>query len=112
MEARLSCGSRALRTRAMKILFFFFQAEDGIRDLIVTGVQTCALPISTAQNRQRPTTSAGPALLRALLHPEVHSSRPGDLPDEKCVRLQKLCRPSVSLLNQTQPGPARALLLA
>src|SRR5216683_2849583 len=29
------------------ITFFFFQAEDGIRDLIVTGVQTCALPIST-----------------------------------------------------------------
>src|SRR5450432_1652124 len=26
-------------------LFFFFQAEDGIRYLIVTGVQTCALPI-------------------------------------------------------------------
>src|SRR5712664_2183242 len=26
--------------------FFFFQAEDGIRSLIVTGVQTCALPIS------------------------------------------------------------------
>src|SRR2546427_1737076 len=26
--------------------FFFFQAEDGIRDLTVTGVQTCALPIS------------------------------------------------------------------
>src|SRR5690606_41049831 len=31
---------------------FFFQAEDGIRDFHVTGVQTCALPIST---------SAGPA---------------------------------------------------
>src|SRR2546421_8673083 len=30
---------------ALLILFFFFQAEDGIRDLIVTGVQTCALPI-------------------------------------------------------------------
>src|SRR5438270_2668574 len=28
--------------------FFFFQAEDGIRDLTVTGVQTCALPISTS----------------------------------------------------------------
>src|SRR2546430_8531549 len=27
---------------------FFFQAEDGIRDLTVTGVQTCALPISVA----------------------------------------------------------------
>src|SRR2546427_6917178 len=31
------------------ILFFFFQAEDGIRDLTVTGVQTCALPISAAR---------------------------------------------------------------
>src|SRR5688572_31058473 len=28
--------------------YFFFQAEDGIRDLTVTGVQTCALPISNA----------------------------------------------------------------
>src|SRR2546430_7174778 len=28
------------------VYFFFFQAEDGIRDLTVTGVQTCALPIS------------------------------------------------------------------
>src|SRR5438309_4803025 len=30
----------------MFVLFFFFQAEDGIRDGTVTGVQTCALPIS------------------------------------------------------------------
>src|SRR2546430_14834677 len=29
--------------------FFFFQAEDGIRDLTVTGVQTCALPISDGE---------------------------------------------------------------
>src|SRR2546426_3030951 len=28
------------------LFFFFFQAEDGIRDYKVTGVQTCALPIS------------------------------------------------------------------
>src|SRR3712207_8655008 len=28
-------------------MFFFFQAEDGIRDIGVTGVQTCALPISS-----------------------------------------------------------------
>src|SRR3712207_8732100 len=28
------------------LAFFFFQAEDGIRDIGVTGVQTCALPIS------------------------------------------------------------------
>src|SRR5947208_5100163 len=31
----------------MPALFFFFQAEDGIRDDLVTGVQTCALPISS-----------------------------------------------------------------
>src|SRR5690349_22125869 len=32
---------------------FFFQAEDGIRDLYVTGVQTCALPISIRRRRPR-----------------------------------------------------------
>src|SRR5688500_20312323 len=32
----------------MSILYFFFQAEDGIRDYKVTGVQTCALPIFPA----------------------------------------------------------------
>src|SRR2546430_2855053 len=31
------------------LVFFFFQAEDGIRDLTVTGVQTCALPISVTK---------------------------------------------------------------
>src|SRR6266566_7765946 len=34
-------------------LFFFFQAEDGIRDYKVTGVQTCALPISLEPRRPR-----------------------------------------------------------
>src|SRR5256886_11846930 len=34
----------------MLLSFFFFQAEDGIRDLTVTGVQTCALPISISQS--------------------------------------------------------------
>src|SRR2546421_7136678 len=38
----------AERSRCGRVLcVFFFQAEDGIRDLIVTGVQTCALPIFT-----------------------------------------------------------------
>src|SRR6266446_10053154 len=31
------------------LFFFFFQAEDGIRDYKVTGVQTCALPISSSR---------------------------------------------------------------
>src|SRR5256886_5583926 len=35
--------------------FFFFQAEDGIRDLTVTGVQTCALPISPERRPGSPT---------------------------------------------------------
>src|SRR2546429_4029030 len=35
-------------------LFFFFQAEDGIRDVAVTGVQTCALPISAAVQTDTP----------------------------------------------------------
>src|SRR5256886_3570554 len=39
------CGYSSL---ALYFFFFFFQAEDGIRDLTVTGVQTCALPISGA----------------------------------------------------------------
>src|SRR5256886_15616342 len=45
-------------------LFFFFQAEDGIRDLTVTGVQTCALPISLAC-RARATTHPSPPLFPA-----------------------------------------------
>src|SRR3954449_13634919 len=38
--------------------FFFFQAEDGIRDESVTGVQTCALPISGVAARPRPVGDA------------------------------------------------------
>src|SRR2546430_10327241 len=41
-----------------RCVFFFFQAEDGIRDLTVTGVQTCALPISEVSGRtDRPSFS-------------------------------------------------------
>src|SRR2546430_3251503 len=46
--------------------FFFFQAEDGIRDLTVTGVQTCALPISEEKSaspsglKKQSTTSVPP----------------------------------------------------
>src|SRR2546427_6474056 len=42
-SAVLQCSCRR---EACVRFFFFFQAEDGIRDLTVTGVQTCALPIS------------------------------------------------------------------
>src|SRR2546422_9271410 len=36
------------------LFFFFFQAEDGIRDVAVTGVQTCALPISRVTTTRFP----------------------------------------------------------
>src|SRR2546427_302592 len=45
------------------ICIFFFQAEDGIRDLTVTGVQTCALPISGA-GRTAPAPDAAEAARR------------------------------------------------
>src|SRR5207244_5088068 len=46
--------------------FFFFQAEDGIRDDLVTGVQTCALPISLFRI---PATTAVPAFRPACSFP-------------------------------------------
>src|SRR5256885_12262582 len=45
-------------------MFFFLQAEDGIRDYKVTGVQTCALPISADRYTGQPMpATAGPPLL-------------------------------------------------
>src|SRR5699024_12062029 len=43
----------AIALERLCLIFFFFQAEDGIRDRNVTGVQTCALPISPAQLLER-----------------------------------------------------------
>src|SRR2546430_5967255 len=40
-----ACNSSLRRGIKVQSMCFFFQAEDGIRDLTVTGVQTCALPI-------------------------------------------------------------------
>src|SRR3989440_3312185 len=47
------CDSFQEDQSVLCIGFFFFQAEDGIRDLIVTGVQTCALPISSRRRHTR-----------------------------------------------------------
>src|SRR2546430_1993049 len=64
-------GQRQLVPQPLRYIcmlsFFFFQAEDGIRDLTVTGVQTCALPISTccAASTGRVSTSGSATRLRA-----------------------------------------------
>src|SRR2546430_9122369 len=62
--------------RTWNFMFFFFQAEDGIRDLTVTGVQTCALPIYREDAVRE-------------LHGEVLRAHPGDVhvDDELGVRL-------------------------
>src|SRR2546427_2809318 len=67
-------------------MFFFFQAEDGIRDLTVTGVQTCALPISansTPPPESAPVVTAtaaeparrAPSLAELLVNPGVHTDK-------------------------------------
>src|SRR2546429_1195755 len=74
-----SRGHRLKRAHAMTrirtchlFVVFFFQAEDGIRDVAVTGVQTCALPIS----RRTSTNSTFISLRRApRAAPEVPSLR-------------------------------------
>src|SRR5262249_56444638 len=66
--ARLSCWRRAGS--------FFFQAEDGIRDWSVTGVQTCALPISVRDCRLPSRRGMG-AVVEADVE-EVRRRRGGD----------------------------------
>src|SRR2546429_2699425 len=65
--------------------FFFFQAEDGIRDVAVTGVQTCALPISYASATQ-----------------QAGQQREGAAPHRYADRL----RLGSQLLRHQCPGPA------
>src|SRR3712207_2267760 len=74
----------------VKSFFFFFQAEDGIRDIGVTGVQTCALPIS-----RRPG-------LGSLLHDEVH---PAALGHRLVERHRQLLEARLELLENRYGAP-------
>src|SRR5688572_31061664 len=66
------------------LFFFFFQAEDGIRDLTVTGVQTCALPIY-----ERPVVLAHEATLTQVLFNLVSNALKFVAPDVRpLVRLR------------------------
>src|SRR5205085_5755102 len=72
-------------------VFFFFQAEDGIRDLTVTGVQTCALPIFEERTR----LLARPAL-DGLRHHARRSLRDGAArPDEADFADDALVHPQI-----------------
>src|SRR5256885_8533440 len=79
------CGSLLLA-----YLNFFFQAEDGIRDYKVTGVQTCALPILNATP------------LWANRHPLSQKRRRSSVIPSRCLpwylaRIQRISRPHVWL---------------
>src|SRR2546426_6849302 len=54
-----------------EIIVFFFQAEDGIRDYKVTGVQTCALPISASARDPRAGRRSHRACAAAALPPHA-----------------------------------------
>src|SRR5256886_1888036 len=68
----------------MILLFFFFQAEDGIRDLTVTGVQTCALPICGLRRRMGVMT--GDRFERLLREAAQDYHRPPETPREELWR--------------------------
>src|SRR2546422_5325592 len=87
--------------------FFFFQAEDGIRDVAVTGVQTCALPISpdcpegmsNAITREEQEfngrySRASGAILEAVYHALDPNNQQnfGDAPRSEERRVGKECR--------------------
>src|SRR5207237_7739276 len=56
------------------VIFFFFQAEDGIRDSSVTGVQTCALPIYTITIDPQGTATGSATLTLYDVPPDVTGS--------------------------------------
>src|SRR5438874_9094515 len=66
---------------------FFFQAEDGIRDLYVTGVQTCALPILSTGGH--PATAVLP-LAAWIAHRRTEKRKLGRV--NKCVRTLRTCK--------------------
>src|SRR5258708_21679975 len=77
--------------------FFFFQAEDGIRDDLVTGVQTCALPIYRWFPWQRPSRNrpGWKVFARETIDWNMsESDKPGKLTarEKKAARLWQLAR--------------------
>ena len=65
------------------VFFFFFQAEDGIRDYKVTGVQTCALPISVI--------SFPKAIVKFANDLEKHRRTFQDLSSLACIKVPRVC---------------------
>src|SRR2546429_7043413 len=60
-EAEIAADMRGTKRAVAVHVFFFFQAEDGIRDVAVTGVQTCALPIFRPEGAANDLVARSPA---------------------------------------------------
>src|SRR5699024_11631151 len=88
---------------ARLFVVFFFQAEDGIRDRNVTGVQTCALPISTQRSASgRPHNSALGIGAAAQLSAHAPGASEGSgSPNRWCSAIRAACHP----LMPCTPGP-------
>src|SRR5262249_58280895 len=85
------------------VVVFFFQAEDGIRDWSVTGVQTCALPISArrtwprrSRSRRAPRCTCSPGPSPAASWPASWAPRPRRTPSTR--------RPSRSEVRRVGKG--------
>src|SRR5256885_3339235 len=75
------------RTEVLECVhFFFFQAEDGIRDYKVTGVQTCALPISPHRSCDAAGGPARPSRGCRAGRTECHLDTAGEEADEDIPR--------------------------
>src|SRR3712207_5792601 len=75
------------------MFFFFFQAEDGIRDIGVTGVQTCALPITSPIRRQRTRTPSGPQAWTCRISPPPRQTTVSPLTSNTRPRVLQLAGP-------------------
>src|SRR5256885_4013755 len=71
------------------VVFFFFQAEDGIRDYKVTGVQTCALPISAGGAPLRG-SAEGASGVGHQRPPRSRAARPGRLSITRLTAIVRL----------------------
>src|SRR5215207_3487031 len=81
--------------------FFFFQAEDGIRDPLVTGVQTCALPICDIGVTAILCCTRGGRSARAMARFRPDATLIGLSPDPKTVRSMALSWGVVPIMVDT-----------
>src|SRR5215203_6966131 len=105
----------------MLFFFFFFQAEDGIRDIGVTGVQTCALPITpltapwrTTTGRPRRSSKQGVPRMARAKRMGAYNALDDLLPGPPRPRLEPVPDPPLSrrrsrggpnALDELLPGP-------